>query len=410
MSSSSYRSMLPRDVFITGAARTPIGSFLGSLSSLHAHTLGSIAISHALKRSRIEPADVQEVVVGQVLTAATGQAPHRQAAIAAGIPACVDVFAVNKVCSSGLKAVCLAAQSIGLGQCDIAVAVGMESMSNVPYYLSKARSGGYRYGHGSMLDGVLHDGLWDPYNQIHMGKCAENTASNLRIGRVDQDVYAVESYRRAAAAWNSGGMQREVVPVHIEKGGEKHVVEKDEEYTKIKLDKVSGIKPAFDKLSGTITAANSSKLSDGAAAVVLMSEDKARQMDMLMSAAKIVSFADAAVEPIDFPIAPAQALRNALSAAKLPQSALDYHEINEAFAAVALANIKLLELDPAAVNVHGGAVALGHPLGMSGCRILMSLLNVLESRGGRLGAASICNGGGGATAMIVESSAHRSKL
>eukprot|EP00922_Rhytidocystis_sp_ex-Travisia-forbesii_P033164 GHVS01049315.1.p1 GENE.GHVS01049315.1~~GHVS01049315.1.p1 ORF type:complete len:444 (-),score=101.96 GHVS01049315.1:389-1534(-) len=369
-----------------------------------AHALGAIAISHAIKRSRLDASDVQEVVVGHVLPAAAGQAPHRQAAIAAGIPTCVDVYSVNKVCSSGLKAVCLAAQSIGLGVCDVAVAVGMESMSNVPFYLKKARSGGYRYGHGELLDGLILDGLWDPYNQIHMGKCAESTAQKYGISRVDQDSYAVESYRRATEAWATGAMQREVVPVHIDngKGGEKQLVEKDEEYSKVKLDKISGLRPAFDKVSGTITAANSSKLSDGAAAVVLMSEDKARELGMLQTAAKIVSFADAAVEPIDFPVAPAQAVRNALQLANLPKSSLDYHEINEAFAAVALANMKLLELDPSAVNVHGGAVALGHPLGMSGCRILMSLLNVLESRGGRFGCASICNGGGGATAIIVD--------
>eukprot|EP00922_Rhytidocystis_sp_ex-Travisia-forbesii_P010456 GHVS01015320.1.p1 GENE.GHVS01015320.1~~GHVS01015320.1.p1 ORF type:complete len:271 (+),score=47.29 GHVS01015320.1:297-1109(+) len=242
-------------------------------------------------------------------------------------------------------------------------------------------------------------------------QCAENSAAHLSISRVDQDAYAVESYRRTAEAWNSGALQREVVPVHIDKGADKQVIEKDEEYSKVKLDKISGLKPAFDKLNGTITAANSSKINDGAAAVVLMSEEKARDMGMLETAAKIVAFADAAVEPIDFPVAPAQAVRNALKLANLPKSALDYHEINEAFSAVALANMKLLELDPAAVNVNGGAVALGHPLGMSGCRILLSLLNVLESRGGRLGCASICNGGGGATAMIVDAApGHRSKL
>eukprot|EP00921_Rhytidocystis_pertsovi_P004157 GHVQ01007197.1.p1 GENE.GHVQ01007197.1~~GHVQ01007197.1.p1 ORF type:complete len:475 (-),score=52.77 GHVQ01007197.1:2443-3867(-) len=408
VSRSLLSGTMLKEVVIVGVARTPIGSFLGNLSSFQAHELGAVAIKGALKRSRVQGSEVDQVVVGQVLTAGAGQAPHRQASLLAGIPSGVDVYGVNKVCSSGLKSVCLASQSIALGQCDIAVAVGMESMSNCPYYLTKARHGGYKHGHGSLIDGLLRDGLWDPYNDIHMGKCTEKTAKDLGISRASQDEYAIESYRRATEAWKSGVIKHEVVPVHKPSGKSGRaegppytVIDEDEEYSKLRLDKVAGLSPAFDRTGGTITAANASKLSDGASAIVLASADKARELS-LTPFARILSMADAAVEPIDFAVAPARAIVSSLDQARVPKSSVDLYEINEAFSAVVIANAQTLGLSHEKINVHGGAVALGHPLGMSGNRILISLLTAMHSRGGTIGCAAICNGGGGATALVVD--------
>eukprot|EP00386_Alphamonas_edax_P000638 GDKI01001987.1.p1 GENE.GDKI01001987.1~~GDKI01001987.1.p1 ORF type:complete len:413 (+),score=94.99 GDKI01001987.1:94-1332(+) len=401
----SAGKFLPRDVCIVSVARTPIGAFQGSLQSQSAAKLGATAISNAVKRAKIDPSDVEGVVMGHVLSGGCGQAPARQAAIGAKIPTSVDVYAVNKVCASGLKSVALAAQTIALGHADIMVAGGMESMSQAPFMLSKARQGGYKYGHGQLEDAIITDGLWDPYNDIHMGKCAEKTARDYALSRVEQDNYAVSSYKRAADAWKSGAMGREVCGVRLPvdkraspSDPDHIVVEEDEQYKKLKLDKVAGLKPAFEK-DGTITAANASALNDGAAAVVLMSHDKAKSLG-LQPLARVLSFADAAIEPIDFPIAPATAVKRALKSAGL--SKVDVHEINEAFATVVLANMKLLNVDHSNVNLHGGAISLGHPLGASGTRILCTLLSVMQSHDMTTGCASICNGGGGASAMIIE--------
>jgi len=361
-----------------------------------------MAIKAALVKAGIEADQVEGVILGHVLQGGCGQAPARQASLFADVPKKVDVMSVNKVCASGLKSVSLAAQSIALGHSDVMVAGGMESMSNAPYLIRKVRGAGFKYGHEKLDDMLLLDGLWDVYNNIHMGMCAEKTAKDLSISRGEQDEFAIESYKRAADAWSSGVMEREVTPVKIptgKKGDSPFVtVERDEEYSKLKLDKVASLKPAFDK-EGTVTAANASKMNDGAAAVVLMSAEKAREHGV-RPLARIISFADAAIDPIDFPIAPVQAVKNALKYADL--HSVDFHEINEAFSAVTLANMKLGGVDHSRVNVHGGAVALGHPIGASGCRILVSLLNILDSRGGLTGCASICNGGGGATALVVE--------
>ncbi|KAF8822722.1 acetyl-CoA acetyltransferase [Cardiosporidium cionae] len=400
------RSFLPRDVFIVSMARTPVGSFLGALSSLTAPQLGAIALSNAIRRAHLENHEVEQVVMGHVLSGGCGQAPARQASLAADIPSTVDVFAVNKVCSSGMKAVVLAAQSIALRHCDIAVAGGMESMSQAPYLLRKAREGGYRYGHGDLLDSLLYDGLWDPHNNIHMGRCAEKTALEHSLSRVDQDMFAVESYKRSADAWKSGVMEKEIVPVTVSTGKKASSIEpskisitEDEEYKRINLEKVATLKPAFQS-DGTITAANASTLNDGAAAVVLMSGEKLKELD-LQPLARILAFADAAVSPIDFPIAPFHAVKKVMKMASV-DTKVDIYEINEAFSAVALANMKLLKVDPSRVNLHGGAVSLGHPLGMSGCRIIISLINVLHSHQRQVGCAAICNGGGGSTAMLLE--------
>ncbi|PHJ25187.1 acetyl- acetyltransferase [Cystoisospora suis] len=405
----TLRKFLPRPTFIVTGARTPIGSFLGRLKSVPVHRLGAIAIDGALRRAGVEGGQVDQVVVGQVLTAGCGQAPHRQAALASGIPASTDVYGVNKVCASGMKALCLAASSVALGHCDTAIAVGMESMSRAPYLLLKSRHDGHRLGHAEMKDSILYDGLTDPYTSMHMGACTERVINDMRISRADQDAYAVESYKRAAAAWKSGIMDHDgIEPVTVEPTdgaatGATGVtspaeVKEDEEFGRIKLDKVAGLKPSF-KRDGTITAANASKMGDGAAAALVMSEEKIFNLD-LQPRARILSFADAAVDPVNFALAPDIAIRRALGFAGLETA--DIYEINEAFSAVVLANMRLLGLDSSRVNVHGGAVSLGHPLGASGLRIVLSLINALEARDARVGCAAVCNGGGGASAIVIE--------
>ncbi|KEP61175.1 UNVERIFIED_CONTAM: acetyl-CoA acetyltransferase [Hammondia hammondi] len=393
---------LPKPVFLVSGARTPIASYMGAYKNIAAFRLGSLAIEGALRRAGIEGSQVDQVVVGQALQAGCGQAPQRQAALCAGIPSTTDVFSVNKICASGMKAVCLGASSIALGHHNSVLAVGMESMSKVPYLFPKSTEGDHRIRHVEMKDGVLLDGLWDPYNVMHMGTCTERTVLGLEISRADQDAYAVESYKRAAEAWKSGVMQNEgIEPVTVaaEKQGETKEITQDEEFSRIKLDKVASLRPCFKREGGTITAANSSKISDGAAALMLMSEEKVLNLD-IKPLARILSYADAALAPVDFALAPDLAIRRALRKANL--QSVDYYEINEAFAAVVLANMQLLRLDPSRVNVHGGAISLGHPLGMSGVRIILSLINVLHTRNAKYGCAAICNGGGGATAIIIE--------
>ena len=389
--------MLPRSVVIVSSVRTPIGSFLGSLSSLTAPQLGAHAIKSAISAGRIDPSEVQLGVVGQVLSAGCGQAPARQAMLAAGVPESTDVFGVNKVCSSGLKAITLAAQSVGLGEVDCAVAAGMESMSTTPHVLRKARQGGYKLGQIAMDDLVVTDGLWDPYNNIHMGSCAEKTVRDFGITRKDQDEYALESYRRATEAWSRGRMGHEVIPVSVSPGVS---LDRDEDVFKLKAEKVAGLKPSFER-DGTITAANASKLNDGAAASVLTSDNYAKR-NGLRPMARIVSFADYAASPIDFSTAPRGAVEIALKRAKLTVKDIHYWEINEAFGCVPLVNARLLGLDLSRVNVDGGAVAMGHPIGMSGARLVGALARILKQRDAQFGVATICNGGGGSTAIVIE--------
>jgi acetyl-CoA C-acetyltransferase len=387
-----------KEVYIVSAVRTPIGSFGGSLSTVPATKLGAIAIKAALERAGVKPEDVNEVFMGNVLQAGEGQAPVTQASIYAGIPNTVPGTTINKVCASGMKSVMLAAQSIMLGHNDVVVAGGMENMSAVPYYLDKARKG-YGYGHGQIQDGVLKDGLWDVYNEYPMGNAAELLAKENNITREDQDAYAIESYKRSAAAWAAGKFADEVVPVTIE-GKVPVTVSEDEEFKKVNFDKIPGLRPVFVK-DGTVTAANASTLNDGASALVLMSKEKAEALG-IKPIAKIRGFADAQQAPEWFTTAPAKALPKAIAAAGLEQKDIEYYEINEAFSAVAIGNNRLLNLDPAKVNVNGGAVALGHPLGSSGSRIIITLLNVLKQNGAKTGAAAVCNGGGGASAIVVE--------
>jgi acetyl-CoA C-acetyltransferase len=387
-----------KEVYIVSAVRTPIGSFGGSLSSVPATKLGAIAIKAALERSGVKAEQVDEVFMGNVLQAGEGQAPVTQASIYSGIPNTVPGTTINKVCASGMKSVMLAAQSIMLGHNDIVVAGGMENMSLVPFYLDKARKG-YGYGHGQIQDGVLKDGLWDVYNEYPMGNAAELLAKENNITREEQDAFAIESYTRAAAAWAAGKFADEVVPVTVE-GKVPVTVSEDEEYKKVNFDKIPGLKPVFIK-DGTVTAANASTLNDGASALVLVSKEKAEELG-LKPIAKIRSFADAQQAPEWFTTAPAKALPKAIAAAGLEQKDIEFFEINEAFSAVAIGNNRLLGLDPAKVNVNGGAVAIGHPLGSSGSRIIVTLLNVLKQNGGKIGAAAVCNGGGGASAIVVE--------
>ncbi|WP_316839924.1 acetyl-CoA C-acyltransferase [Pedobacter gandavensis] len=388
-----------REVVIVSAVRTPIGSFGGSLSGFSAPQLGGIAIKAAVEKAGISPADVQEVYMGNVLSANIGQAPATQAAKLAGLPD-LPATTINKVCASGTKAIMLAAQSIALGENDIIVAGGMESMSNVPYYLDKARNG-YRLGHGQLTDGLVKDGLWDVYNDYHMGSAAELCAAECEISREDQDTFAISSYQKAQAAQNEGKFDSEIVPVPVkDRKGEVTLISKDEEPFAVKFDKIPGLKPVFKK-DGTVTAANASTLNDGAAALVLMSADKAKELG-LKPLAKILSYADAQQAPEWFTTAPAKAIPLALKKAGKNISDVDYFEINEAFSVVSLANNKLLELDAEKVNVNGGAVAIGHPLGASGARIVVTLLAVLAQNNGTIGVAGICNGGGGASAIVIE--------
>lgn len=389
-----------QDVYIIAAVRTPMGSFNGSLSSVGATQLGATAIQGALEKARVDASEVQEVFMGSVLQAGLGQAPARQAAKFAGIADTVPCTTINKVCASGMKAVSLAAQSIMLGLNDVVVAGGMENMSQVPHYLTGSRNG-HKYGNITMLDGLQFDGLTDIYSNTLMGECAELCAEKYNISREDQDNFAIESYHRAAAAWEAGKFNDEVVPVSIpQRKGEPVIFAKDEEFTNVKFDKIPGLKPVFKK-EGTITAANASTMNDGAAALVLMSKSKMESLG-LTPLAKIAGFGDAEQAPEWFTTSPSKALPIAAERAGISLSDVDYFELNEAFAVVGLANNKILNLDAAKVNVNGGAVALGHPLGASGARILVTLIHVLKQNNAKLGAAGICNGGGGASAMIIE--------
>ena len=388
-----------KDVVIVSAVRTPMGSFMGSLSSIAAPKLGAIAIKGALEKINLDPNLIDEVLMGQVVQAGSGQAPARQAAIFAGIPNTVPCTTVNKVCSSGMKSIMQAAQSIALGDAKIIVAGGMENMSQIPHYYH-ARTG-KKFGPAQMEDGMQKDGLVDVYNKEAMGVCADVCATEYGFSREDQDAFAIQSYKRSAEAWSSGKFDNEVVPVEVpQRRGEPIVVTTDEEFTNVKLEKIPALRPAFTK-DGTVTAANASTINDGAAALVLMSKDKAKELG-LNPLATIKSYADAAREPEWFTVAPAKALPKALDKANISIGDVDYFEFNEAFSVVGLANMKILGLDDTKVNVNGGAVSLGHPLGCSGARIVVTLLNVLEQNNGKIGAAAICNGGGGASALILE--------
>jgi acetyl-CoA C-acetyltransferase len=388
-----------KEVYIVSATRTPIGSFGGSLASLSATQLGAIVIKSAVEKAGLQPADIQEVYMGNVLSANLGQAPATQAAIFAGLPY-MPATTVNKVCASGMKAIMLAAQSIANGDNDIVLAGGMESMSNVPYYLDKARNG-YRLGNGQITDGLIKDGLWDVYNDYHMGSAAELCAIDCNVTREEQDAFAIESYKRAQQSQSEGKFKAEITPVELkDKKGEVTLFADDEEPKAVKFDKVATLNPVFKK-EGTVTAANASTLNDGAAALVLMSKDKADTMG-IKPLAKIISYADAQQAPEYFTTTPSKAIPLALHKAGLVSDQIDFFEINEAFSVVSVANNKLMNLNPAKVNVNGGAVAIGHPLGASGARIMVTLINVLQQNNGKLGAAGICNGGGGASAMVIE--------
>ena len=387
-------------MYIVSAARTPIGSFGGSLSEFSATQLGSIAIKGVLEKATVDAQLVNEVYMGNVVSANLGQAPTRQASIGAGIGSNVPCTTINKVCASGMKATMIGAQSIMLGQNDIVVTGGMESMTNIPYYLPKAR-GGYKYGHGQIVDGLMHDGLWEIYNGFPMGSCGDHTAKEMKISRKEQDEYAIRSYKRAAQATENGAFRNEIIPIELpQKKGEPILMDKDEEYTRVKFEKIPDLKPVFSP-DGTITAANASTINDGAAAMVLMSKKKANELG-LKPLARILGFADAAQDPIWFTTAPALAVPKAIKNAGITADDVDYYEINEAFSVVVLANNKTLNLDPERVNVQGGAVALGHPLGASGARIITTLTSVLKNKEGTIGVAGICNGGGGASAIVIE--------
>ena len=388
-----------RNVYILSAVRTPMGSFLGALSSVPAPKLGAAAISGALSAANVKPELIDEVFMGHVLQAGAGQAPARQAAKGAGLPDHVPSTTVNKVCSSGMKSISLAAQAIQCGDADLVVAGGMENMSMVPHYMNGRQ--GSKFGNISVLDGMLLDGLTDVYNSTHMGNCAELCAKEKEISREEQDAFAMESYRRAADAWRNGKFDAEVIRVQVpQRRGEAVVVDHDEEYSNVKLDKIPSLRPAFDR-EGSVTAANASTLNDGASALVLASED-AVQKHGLQPLAKLLATADAAQAPEWFTTAPSVALPKAIEKAGLSKGDIDLWELNEAFSVVGIANNRELGLDPEVVNVHGGAVALGHPLGSSGSRIVVTLIHALRDRGLRTGAAGICNGGGGASALVLQ--------
>ncbi len=388
-----------KEVYIISAVRTPMGSFGGSLKDLSATKLGAIAIKGALQKAGIKPELVNDVLMGCVLQANLGQAPARQAAKFAGLPNEVNCTTVNKVCASGMKAIALAAQSIALGDADIVIAGGMESMSNVPFYAENMRWG-QKYGNASLIDGLAKDGLTDVYDGKAMGNAAELCASTCGISRADQDAFAVESYQRSQRAWNEGKFNDEVVPVEIpQRKGDPVIVMKDDEPFNVKFDKVATLNPAFVK-DGTVTAANASTMNDGAAALVLMSKEKADELG-LKPIAKIISHADAEQAPEWFTTTPSLAVPKAVSKAGLKMEDIDYWELNEAFAVVGIENTKRMKLDPAKVNVNGGAVSMGHPLGCSGARIIVTLINVLKQNKAKYGAAGICNGGGGASAMVI---------
>ncbi len=388
------------EVYIVAAVRTPIGSFGGVLSNLSAVELGSYAIKGALSKAQVTVEEVNEVFMGNVVSANLGQAPARQAAIGAGIGYNVPCTLVNKVCASGMKAVMFGAQSVMLGHNEVVVAGGMESMSNIPYYIPNARFG-YKYGKGELVDGLEKDGLYEVYNQFAMGNCADHTAKEMNISREEQDEYAIGSYRRAVKATEAGFFKNEIVPVSIpQRKGDPLTIDEDEEYKKVNFEKIPALRPVFSK-EGTVTAANASTINDGASALILVSENKLKSLG-LQPIAKIRGFADAAQDPIWFTTSPALAIPKAMERAGVSKSDVDFFEINEAFSAVAIANNQLLELDPEKVNVFGGAVALGHPLGCSGARIMTTLNGVLQQKNGSIGVAGICNGGGGASAIVIE--------
>ncbi|WP_299008815.1 acetyl-CoA C-acyltransferase [uncultured Tenacibaculum sp.] len=388
-----------KEVVIVSVARTPIGSFLGTLSTTPAPKLGAVAIKGALDKINLKPEMVEEVFMGNVVSAGLGQAPARQAAIFAGIPDTVPCTTVNKVCSSGMKSIMLAAQTIALGDAEIVIAGGMENMSMIPHY-QHARTGS-KFGPIKMEDGMQKDGLVDAYEQVAMGVCADECAVEYEFSREDQDTFAVESYNRSAKAWSEGKFADEVVPVEIpQRRGEPIIFSEDEEYKNVKMDKIPALRPAFTK-EGTVTAANASTINDGGAALVLMSADKAAELG-LTPLAKIKGYADAAHEPKWFTTAPAKALPKALAKAGVSIDDVDYFELNEAFSVVGLANMKILGLSADKVNVNGGAVSLGHPLGVSGARIIIALTSILKQNNAKIGAAGICNGGGGASAMVIE--------
>ena len=389
-----------QEVFIVSAVRTPMGSFLGSLSTVPAPKLGSIAIKGALDKINLDPKLIQEVYMGNVLQAGEGQAPARQAALGAGLSNETPSTTINKVCASGMKAVMMAAQSIKAGDQNIIIAGGMENMSLVPHYFNARNA--TKLGDVKMQDGMLLDGLTDVYNKVHMGVCAEKCAAKYEISREDQDNFAIESYKRSAKAWSEGKFKDEIVQVEIpQRKGDPIIFAEDEEYKSVNFDRISTLPTVFQKENGTVTAANASTLNDGASALVLMSKEKMEELG-LKPLAKIVSYADAAHEPEWFTTAPSKALPIALEKAGLQISDIDFFEFNEAFSVVGLANNKILGLDANKVNVNGGAVALGHPLGSSGSRIIVTLINILKQNGGKYGAAAICNGGGGASAIVIE--------
>ena len=390
---------MSKEVYIVSAVRTPIGSFGGSLSTVPAPMLGAAAIKGAIAKAGIKPEVIDEVFMGNVLQANLGQAPARQAAIFAGITNDIPCTTVNKVCASGMKSLSLAAQSIICGDNDVVVAGGMENMSMVPHYFNARLA--TKLGDVKMVDGMVKDGLTDVYNHVHMGVCADKCATENNISREEQDNFAIESYRRSAAAWEAGKFDNEIVPVEVpQRRGDAIIVTKDEEFTNVKLEKIPQLNAVFTK-DGTVTAANASTLNDGASALILMSKEKAEELGV-KPIAKLIGYGDAAHEPEWFTTAPAKAVPVALKRANLTVADIDYWELNQAFSVVGIYNTKKLGLDPAKVDVNGGAVALGHPLGNSGSRIIVTLINVLKQNGGKYGAAGICNGGGGASAMVIE--------
>lgn len=389
-----------KEVYIVAAVRTPIGSFGGSLSGISAVKLGSTAVKAAMQKINLAAKEVQELYFGNVISAGLGQAPATQVAVGAGLGYEIPCTLVNKVCASGMKSIMLGAQSIMVGGQDVVVAGGMENMSSIPYYLLKARYG-YKYGHGELVDGLTFDGLTDVYNHCAMGVCADNTAKEMNISRQAQDTYAINSYKRSAAAWSAGKFKDEVVPVEMTgKKGDVTLFAEDEEYKNVNFDKIPGLKPVFTK-EGTVTAANASTINDGAAAVILMSKEKAQALG-IKPIARIRGFADAAQDPMWFTTTPSLAIPKAMKMAGVDKKDVGYYEINEAFSAVAIANNMKLDLDPEKVNVNGGAVALGHPLGASGARITVTLASVLKQNNATIGVAGICNGGGGASALVIE--------
>lgn len=389
-----------QEVFIVSMARTPIGAFNGSLAAVSAVKLGETAIKAAIQRAGIQGEQVEQVIMGNVLQANSGQAPARQAALGAGVSAQTACMTINKVCASGLKSIALAAQSIMLGDNDIAIGGGFESMTNAPYYIPNGRSG-YRYGNGEIIDAIVRDGLQDPYKKYMMGNVAEICASKYGFTREDQDAYAIQSYKRAAEAYANKYFDNEICSVEIpQRSGDPVIVKEDDEYKNIKFDKVATVKPAFDK-NGTVTAVNASKINDGAAAMVLMSKKKMEALG-LKPIAKLLSYADAEQDPEWFTTTPSVAIPLAVKKAGLEMNQIDFFEVNEAFSVVALANMKEMNIPAEKINVFGGAVALGHPIGGSGARIACTLLSVLEHKKGKYGAVGICNGGGGATAIVFE--------